>query len=191
MINIEYLEKFQKIEGDNYQSEKRYTKRIKYASKYAWAIPTNDALKKISKYGSLIEIGAGTGYWGYLLNQIGVDILCFDIKPYDNHYVNNNWFDVKVGNPETIKKYSERNLFMCWVPFDNTMGFDCLKNFTGKYVIYIGEGRGGCNMSHKGWSLLRRDFDEIEHINIPNWVGFHDFIKVFKRNDDVVNLNIF
>ena len=57
----------------------------KYTQKYAWAIPNDDALMEIAKCTPLIEIGAGTGYWAWLLRQLGVDILAFDKNPPGHH----------------------------------------------------------------------------------------------------------
>lgn len=45
---------------------------------YAWAIPDSRALRILSSFGPLIEIGAGKGYWGSLLADQGVDIICVD-----------------------------------------------------------------------------------------------------------------
>lgn len=36
---------------------------------YAWAIPTDEVIKIMYHYGPVIEIGAGKGYWGYLLRK--------------------------------------------------------------------------------------------------------------------------
>jgi len=37
--------------------------------KYAWAIPDERAMRIIYNYGPVVEIGAGKGYWGYLLRK--------------------------------------------------------------------------------------------------------------------------
>ena len=42
-------------------------------------IPTNTAIHTILKYGKrVIDVGAGTGYWGMLLAQAGADVVCID-----------------------------------------------------------------------------------------------------------------
>lgn len=48
------------------------------SEKYAWAIPDSRALNILSSFGPLVEIGAGKGYWGSLLSDLGVDIVCID-----------------------------------------------------------------------------------------------------------------
>lgn len=48
------------------------------SDKYAWAIPDERALRIISNFAPLVEVAAGKGYWGRLLQERGVDIACFD-----------------------------------------------------------------------------------------------------------------
>jgi hypothetical protein len=43
--------------------------------KYAFGVPGNYALDCLARYGPLVEIGAGTGYWARCLRERGVDIV--------------------------------------------------------------------------------------------------------------------
>ncbi|DAZ92387.1 TPA: hypothetical protein N0F65_003770 [Lagenidium giganteum] len=54
------------------------------AMKYSWAIPDERALQIIKHYGPIVEMGAGTGYWGCLLKVRGVDIVCYDLHVADD-----------------------------------------------------------------------------------------------------------
>ena len=195
-VPIEYLDKFKEVKGyqHNYSldlknlwdNSKKLQKstwdyRDEYVKKYAWAVPDHQALGVISQYSPLIEIGAGTGYWGYLLNRLGVDILCFDKEPHHNHYSDHQWFIVKEGTPEILSNYPDRNLFLCWPPYDDRMAYECLKNFKGKYFIYIGEGEGGCNGTTLFFKRLYRTFKELRFIPIPHWYGLHDGLSIHKR----------
>jgi hypothetical protein len=47
--------------------------------KYAWAIPDARALRIIKHFAPVVEMGAGTGYWCYLLRQNGIDIVAYDL----------------------------------------------------------------------------------------------------------------
>ena len=47
--------------------------------KYAFGVPGNDALDCLARYGPLVEIGAGTGYWARCLRERGVDIFAYDV----------------------------------------------------------------------------------------------------------------
>lgn len=48
------------------------------SDKFAWAIPDARALNILANFGPLVEIGAGKGYWGHLMGQQGVDVICVD-----------------------------------------------------------------------------------------------------------------
>ncbi len=48
------------------------------SDKYAWSIPNEKALSIIANFGPIVEIAAGKGYWGRMLQEYGVDIVCFD-----------------------------------------------------------------------------------------------------------------
>lgn len=41
--------------------------RYQAIEKYSYAIPNHDALSIIKKYGPIVEIGSGSGYWAHLL----------------------------------------------------------------------------------------------------------------------------
>ena len=56
-----------KIIDDAYSS-KNILHRHNLVVRYSWAIPDDGAIQKIKDLGrSVIEIGAGTGYWGSLM----------------------------------------------------------------------------------------------------------------------------
>jgi len=46
--------------------------RPKLAGKYSLSVPSPDALVKIARYSSLVEIGDGIGYWAFLLKMLGL-----------------------------------------------------------------------------------------------------------------------
>jgi hypothetical protein len=55
---------------------------------YAWAIPTPDDIRWLTTVlegRSVVEIGAGTGYWAWQLAQFGVDVLAFDEFPGESN----------------------------------------------------------------------------------------------------------
>ncbi|CAK4495136.1 unnamed protein product [Aphanomyces euteiches] len=124
------------------------------ASKYSWAVPDERALRIIKHYGPIVEMGAGTGYWGRLLQLRGVDIKCFDLhvpgeeKEEDDEEEEEErrtWMTVEKGTPENVKvlkKHKKRTLMLCY-PDDyedseESMALECLNNYsgdTGKNVV--------------------------------------------------------
>lgn len=164
------------------ESNDSYSERAFLVRKYSWAIPNNEAISTLVKMSPLIEIGAGKGYWASLISKAGGDIIAFDIKNKNNKYTDNqlSYFDIKYGNSTTVKKYPDRNLFLCWPPYLSTCALNTLKNFKGKFVIYVGE-FFGCTACDKFHQLLQKNFIEINRINIPQFWGIHDFVYIFER----------
>ena len=188
MIN-EYLENYEKSRENSmvyckdFSFYDDYKYRSEFTKKYAWAIPTEEALDTIVKYSPIIEIGAGTGYWAYLLHQKGTNIICFDKEPYNNHWCRNQWFEIKSGSFEvlTIQENKNRNLFLCWPPYDDSFATKCLNHFRGNYLIYIGECQGGCCADDDFFELLEKNYMKIKYVSLLQWSGIHDDLYIFKR----------
>lgn len=43
------------------------------------------------------------------------------------------------GDAASAKHHKDRALFLCWPPKDEPMAYDCLMNYAGDKVIYVGE----------------------------------------------------
>ncbi|TNF26595.1 MAG: hypothetical protein EP319_13450 [Deltaproteobacteria bacterium] len=172
--------------------------RLMLTRKYAWAVPDDVAIKLISEFSPLIEVGAGIGYWAKLISEAGGDILAFDTE--DNWQtmkiagdfeaiskktgieidLGHRWFDVQVGDENTIKQYPDRTLFLCWPPFQSEMGLNCLKNYSGEYFIFVGEdARASNNESFEAY--LSANFNKIIDHPIPKYEGITDSLKIFQR----------
>ncbi|RLF85284.1 hypothetical protein DRN34_04680 [Thermococci archaeon] len=158
--------------------------REKCVKRYSWAIPSNEALNIISKYSGIVEMGAGTGYWSRLLQDMGVSILPFDQHVgEDNTYGHRrSWTTVYRGGDEILSKFSPSvNLFMCWPPYDTPMAYDCLMSFRGKYLIYVGEGYYGCTGDDRFHCELEERWDGVLYQDIPQWYGLNDGLYIYKR----------
>jgi hypothetical protein len=189
-----YLDEFRKITGgtvDDLVSHMRtFESRKDLCHKYAWAIPTAEALQLLVKSSPIIEIGAGAGYWAFLAQQMGADIFCFDKLPptkgsIKNHFHPNMepYVPVFEGGPEKLLKYPERILFMCWPPYSDPMAHECLKNYRGNRILYVGEGGGGCTGDGAFWERIDKEWDEGDSIMIPQWFGINDYMCVFTRKE--------
>ncbi|MBK8202457.1 MAG: hypothetical protein IPK68_09155 [Bdellovibrionales bacterium] len=158
--------------------------RHRYTYKYAWAIPRKAALEVIAKYSPIVEVGAGSGYWAKLLNDMGVDIIAYD-SDSKTHYGSGTkhhfpWFDVRNGDESVAKDHSDRALFLCWPPYATKMAANCLKNYKGDTVLFIGEW-DGCTGDESFFKLLEKNFVSEEIIDLPVWLGLHDALYVFRR----------
>jgi len=180
-MKIEYEDIF-KIKND-------YKFRSELIRNFSFAIPTEEAINELIKYNPLIEIGAGTGYWAYLINKYGGDIIAFDNNERDDEwnnvskekYFKKNWFDVKYGNEKMILNFPNRTLFMCWIEYGSEIGLECLKLYKKNYFLYIGEDGGGCCATDSFFDYLKKHWKLKKTINIPQWSGIRDYFNIFKR----------
>lgn len=154
-----------------------FVKRQDLVCKYAWAVPTQDALDVLAAHRPILEIGAGTGYWAYLLREhYGVDILA-----YDKHPPLTKWTGVLKGRPVKARKYPNRTLFLCWPPYSHPMATESLKYYQGQTVIYVGEWNA-CTADDEFHELLEAEWTQTQRVSLPNWIGIRDEMFVFERN---------
>lgn len=159
-----------------------YQWRMPLVTRYSWAIPNEAALSALAGLGSIVEIGAGLGYWTSLLQQRGVDVVAYDAEPEGNKWCKGTaWCDVLVGGPEKAAEHSDRALFLCWPPFEDPMASQALQYYQGQTVAYIGEGSGGCTADDAFHAALRQDWTLTAEVEIPQWVGMHDSLMIYTR----------
>lgn len=115
------------------------------AQRYSYVYPDGRSLSMLTGLGTLVEMGAGTGYWAFRLRAMGVDILAIDQAPPDGdrsnryHAPTPTWTKVIAGDHTMLPGYSGRTLFLCWPPLFSSLG-DSLTYYTGNTVAIIGDG---------------------------------------------------
>lgn len=154
--------------------------------RYAWAIPNVRAVETLVALGPLVEIGAGTGYWAYLVTQAGGDVVAYDECP-PGVRVKNRWCDavtwhpVHKGGADSSAAYPDRALFLCWPPYAQPMASSCLEGFTGNTLAYVGEREGGCTGDRSFFDMLRRAWVPIERVALPQWPSIYDELVIYER----------
>ena len=173
MINP-YFDLFTALEGQNDEFKLQLRKKLIWA--YSWAIPNVDAIHAIKQYSPLVETGAGTGYWAWLLSQTGATVYAFDKEPSQAP----KWLSIEQADSQSIAAHQECTLFLCWPPYQDSMAYDAIRAFQGKNVIYIGEwhGRTADESFH---NELEAAFELNAEISIPQWPGYHDKLYVLTR----------
>jgi hypothetical protein len=133
------------------------------AQRFAYVLPQPHLLDVIRRYSPLVELGAGTGYWAYLLRLAGADVIAYDIAPLGGRRPNRYhsdvrpWTEVRYGDVNALSKHIGRSLFLCWPPrFSNL--WESLRFYRGEFVLYIGD-RG---VRTPELAALDRDFALVE-----------------------------
>ena len=127
---------------------------------YAYAIPSPETIAWIKRFcagRSMIELGAGRGYWAAQLAGAGVRIDAYDSEPPNR--TENPSFTQVIGQEDVWQAVGDLDdyvgrpvgasdvLFFCWPPgWGNEMASEALAGFEargGERLVYIGEPKGG------------------------------------------------
>lgn len=169
--------------------------------KYAWSLPTAEALEALQRKAPLLEVGAGKGYWASLLRERSVDILAFDSEfQLDGgaSTATTKFCEVLEGRgPQAVQEHQAgRTLVLMWPDYLGlgTYGLECLEAYEGKELILVGEWRTSTfgsyapGISHHGQSFsvefqqkVETDFCLVETIELPRWPLFLDCLQIFRR----------
>ncbi|MFD8866065.1 hypothetical protein ACFV1F_17100 [Streptomyces sp. NPDC059590] len=158
------------------------------ASRYAWSIisPGDVAwmLRQLDGR-ALIEIGAGTGYWAWQLEQAGVDVAAYDPHPpaEDNTYCKAGPYTAVLQDDATaVKHHQDRALLMVWPPYGGEHARHALSLYTGDLLLYAGEAWGGCTADDEFYELLGREWDKVsEAPRHVTWWGIHCELAAYRR----------
>jgi len=183
-----YLDSFNRVRKDPVWFESAFKARQGLVRKYSWAIPNDEAIAKIARYSGVLEIGAGTGYWSWLLRQVGASVIATEPTPGggDRYQFTYSWTEkVELSALEAVKQYGEgRALMSVWPCYDKPWCAEALKAYKGSTFIYVGEGMRGCTGDETLHEMLWREdapWDLAESVAIPRWQGLHDQMHVFLR----------
>jgi hypothetical protein len=165
-----------------------YMAREMCLERFAWAVPSSNAIAAIAALRRpIVEIGAGNGYWAYLLRQLGVLSDAFDRDPPPQDRL---WSTVIEGTEEVLQTGAwsgDCALMLCWPPYGSEMAERCLEKFAGDTLIHIGEW-AGCTAREEFYDLLpcqlgesRSGWTLTNTVDIPQWLGIHDYLSIFSR----------
>jgi hypothetical protein len=137
--------------------------RLGLAQRFAYVLPQPNLLNVIKRYSPLVELGAGTGYWAYLLRLLGANVVAYDIAPLGGRRSNRYhgdvrpWSEVLEGDVTAVSRHVGRSLFLCWPPRYSNI-WESLNYYRGNFLLYIGD-RG---VRTAQLSALDRDFALLE-----------------------------
>ncbi len=148
---------------------------------YSWAVPSDEAVLEIARHAPILEIGAGTGYWGWMVRQAGAEITCMDSRTEAPPH----WLPIHKGTPQTASEdplLRGRALLLVWPPLSESgqhcMALDALLKLRPRTVIHAGEWRGRTG-SPEFHAFLEAHYRLVCEIPLPNWPGFHDTLRVY------------
>lgn len=177
--------------------------RFDFINLSSFALVSKRWVRPLAEYIGLkkcLEIMAGKGVLSKCLRDYGVDIIATDNYTWKWHRNSQNkngkkldheelWFDVRdLDCVESIIKFGDKAdyIICCWPPFRTSALYESLIKMREVNpecrLIYIGEGKKGCNAES-------RFFDEALYIKDDR--GFNNAANLFQRwpqMDDKINL---
>eukprot|EP00755_Sulcionema_specki_P003899 Sspe_Gene.3953::Locus_1320_Transcript_1_1_Confidence_1.000_Length_2410::g.3953::m.3953 len=179
--------------------------------KWAWSIPTREALDLMAQHSPLVEVGAGGGYWAKQLSEMGCDIEAWDTSGEWNAGWNavasggeglagtERWFEgMKVGGPEVVRSAGSRTLLLMWPDYlgEGTYGMECVEGYSGEVLLLVGEWRDSTLGSYEGtipptgqsFSVTMQHYVETHFTlektaTLPNFPLYKDRVMVWRRKE--------
>jgi hypothetical protein len=158
------------------------------ATHYTWSIISPGDIGWMSKVldgRGVVEVGAGTGYRAWQLEQAGIDVAAYDPFPpsEENRYCKGGpYTTVLSGDASAAKHHPDRALLMVWPPYGGHSARHALSVYTGDLLIYAGEGFGGCTADDDFYELLAAEWTEVSsspcHVT---WWGIHCRLAAYRR----------
>ena len=155
---------------------------------YSWAVPTEDAIRKIAKFSrkeGLVDFGAGTGYWAKLLNQAGADVVSID--NWSTERPSKLFSPVITGSFERLPENRDRVLLMVWpLGRGSEMASRALDSWDGQKLVYVGEQTvfRGTSRATANPRFLDAVFDGWRLVGtetIPQWFNKDDCVFLYER----------
>jgi hypothetical protein len=135
---------------------------------------------------AVVELGAGRGYWAWMLRQAGVTVHPYDphIPGDDNFYFTTRKKFTRVLRRDhtVVKEHGADVLLMSWPGYETSWAYEALRDYAGDMLIYAGEDAGGCTADDAFYDLLESDWQWLStsqgHMT---WWGIHDTLNAYVR----------
>jgi hypothetical protein len=169
-------------------------RRQELTSLYAWTItdPATFDFVRAHCPNRVLDPLAGTGYWAYLLGQVGVEVIASDRHPPHPEADLNIWHPlaeqhVPVTEADAVQAMgiSEPGdtLLLGWPPATN-VAEATVKAFRGNQMVYIGESGDSC-ASPSFWAQLALNWHPIGAHTPVQFEAMRDHVTVWSRNNPI------
>eukprot|EP00730_Choanoeca_flexa_P017681 TRINITY_DN8546_c0_g1_i1.p1 TRINITY_DN8546_c0_g1~~TRINITY_DN8546_c0_g1_i1.p1 ORF type:complete len:286 (+),score=35.41 TRINITY_DN8546_c0_g1_i1:2-859(+) len=157
--------------------------RQRYLDEYGCAKWTPEALSVIAELSPLIELGAGQGQWQKALSEVGANAIAFDnestLQPSDQPVGK-----VTFGDESKLPWYPLRTLLLVYPP-DNDMAVRALQTYTGDYLVYVGEARGGVNTNNDFFDKLEQEWDCVIKQRLDPFPRCYEQLFILRRRQRI------
>jgi len=169
-----------------------YELRLKYV-KYNFCILSDkfllDLKKMVEKFemSKIIELSCGAGWFSYWMKKYGIPITdSVDNKSWGRvfSYLPN----ITVGDSvDVVKENADTDLYILSWPYMDTVAAEVWKEMrTGQYLLYIGEGYGGCTANNEFHDLISDYVVREAYTFFENFLSFetiHDHPTLYRKGE--------
>lgn len=163
--------------------DKNRKKVTEFIYSHSWALPTMSILKEIQNFvgeESVLEIGAGTGLWCYLLKKLGVNIVPVDNQNWVENTINfSEWIEVENKTMDDIKKMipDYKIIMMVWPTNKDESAYEYLKLFTEEWD----KKNAKMEQKVKQKVILIRDYDEAAYLEdlVTGTFNFNTYLQEY------------
>ena len=167
--------------------------REEYIRQYGFFIVSDNFINIMKEHffeSKILEVGAGSGFLSYCLQNEGIQITPTDKKIEENNYGFKQTYTeiIETDSVNFLKKNPHYDtILMSWPNYNSNFADNVLKHMSpGQTLIYIGEGYGGCTANDNFYDRLESkaqlDTELTNKFSSANfsWFGIHDKIRVYK-----------
>jgi hypothetical protein len=160
--------------------------RDEFRSRFSFAILDMKTVQRITRYGPLIEIGSGRGYWAFELRKAGVDIIATDSMVKGRYWRSGDWRESwtpieQMDAVEAARAHPARTLLTVWPDEGRSWPALALRAYPGGTVLYVGEAPGGRTGNYKFHTVLHDEFVMTDAFPIPHFHRQQDLLWVWER----------
>ncbi len=165
--------------------------RRDYVFLFGFPIITSEAIRWIAQMTAgipLLEIGAGNGYLAAELIKADIDVIPTDPHPagtekgYRIPMAPVPSVDIlPLTGKEAIALHPERDILWSWPDLHDNYTHLTLREFKGRFLVYIGEDMHGNTGSLEFQYILQTEFHELGSFNIPTFPISHDRLVLYER----------
>ncbi|MGW0391241.1 hypothetical protein ACWDYJ_10120 [Streptomyces sp. NPDC003042] len=181
------IEVFDHLPGERSASPLMLRRRD-LAGLYSWAVVTASALRwirEVTDGSSLLEVGAGSGYWARQLSVAGLDVVATDLHDVEANGFTHGFRYTTVQRhtaADAVRRHPDRALLLVWPPPADPMAAQALRAYRGEVFLYVGEGPGGMCADAAFFAELRRHW--VARATCPltvRWLGHTDRLTLYRR----------
>lgn len=162
--------------------------RRRLTDAFSWTITDPATVRFVAEHAGprLIDPMAGTGYWAYLLRQLGIRAIASDVDPPDlganPWHAGSTHCHVRVrrgAEAVTAAGSARRTLLLSWPPMGTPDGADILAAYPGDRMIYIGD--PDCTGNERMYELIEQGWHRIAYHEPVRYDGIDDLVMVYDR----------